>query len=242
MRAKLRRGRVSPPRDCAVRWRGRRPCGRASRWRAGNAWPASRFCGYLATRCASSSASSPPGLRLAALPPPPPPPPPVLLPPVVLVATASVHRVSSHVRAGACRWLGPCVGAAQTMSGTGACSLAGAFFKKFIPGLDTICASLRPRLVAPLAQPGRWSRDLLTPPRGVTCVRCLPARNLPGQTCRTRPGAITTTSSAKWCVASACGLAPERTHRLALPKVLWLCAECLPRPRLPHICRESFLD
>ena len=26
----------------------------------------------------------------------------------------------------------------QTMSGTGACSLAGSFFKKFIPGIDTI--------------------------------------------------------------------------------------------------------
>eukprot|EP01046_Picozoa_sp_COSAG06_P067503 COSAG06_NODE_17529_length_936_cov_1.169654_3_plen_51_part_01 len=27
------------------------------------------------------------------------------------------------------------------MSGTGACSLAGSFFKKFVPGLETICAS-----------------------------------------------------------------------------------------------------
>ncbi len=46
-----RRGRVSRSRDCAVRRRGQRHCGRASRRRAGNAPPAACFCVCVCLHC-----------------------------------------------------------------------------------------------------------------------------------------------------------------------------------------------
>jgi aspartate aminotransferase len=57
------------------------------------------------------------------------------------------------------------VAGVQAMSGTGACSLAGAFFKKFVPGLETIYVRVLPWL------PGCTHEQWLPPGREQLCLR-----------------------------------------------------------------------